>query len=768
MADTQTFAFNAPPPVQGGLDSGGGYRGIDIQGVAVRTGNASPAGGNDFGGQFGEYLDNLMKPYAERKARERFIQGMTDQMYAEAGHEIRAGNGIFTKIFGPSAYEEGAIFYEGRAKAAQAQAEWQSREDELKTLSPNEVAQQWAGLLDKTKTGDPFTDDTIEKSMLEASGPMLQSVAKARYTWQQQTTVKNQQVAWDSGASAYQAQAASFASTASPNEEQVNGYNLATTQFLQGMAQPAGQDDESYIKSLTNSFNSMVTKGNGHAASALMASGILNILKPEDRARLDSKYESAGHKALNEAAADPAVADAIDTLNGQIAFGQLTGKGITEAMSKVNEQLKRKTGFNVDYFDASDQETASKGVWAARKSALERAESRQWQIEDEQTRQAFELQKQRQQAQVEASAADAAWQSKNPGSAMVAGVVKNDTMQARAYKGYQDKDWDGLDRAFKSGVVGSQVKQQIQSTVGAAIYSGYSQEFEGLHQNFTGMMATDPAVAKEYFGPTLFPAMLHYNKLQQQGATPAVAFAMAFGDDVQYSADGTEVYRGRKEVEAWAKENGQPGLFSRIFAGETKLNDSGAKALANYIGREYATDNRYSSGDLSANTLMATAMTRARANGAFEKYGPLGWSNREGTQPLYRIMQMQPQEAGQIIPAVIDLHLKNVGYKAGVNGDEYHIVRGSQSGKGVTMITPATEDGGVDFAKTVVISDDEFVNAGREYRKRRVSGYTPDAHQQARNRELERAEYLAKNGAAALARRDQQVAAEQRAAAKRR
>lgn len=727
MADRQTFAFQVGAPVEGATNGRAAYRGGDVLGGGFRGGDASPAAANptDFGGQAGTFFDNLMKPYAERKAREAFIKGMTDQMYAEAGKEIRTGNGILPHIFGPSAYEEGAIFYEARARASKAQAEWQADEDELKQLPPNEVAKAWAQKLEQSKTGDPFTDDAIEKSLLEASGPMLQSVAKARYTWQQETTVKNQQVAWDQAADAFQRQAESFASTTSPSETDINGYAMALRSYTQGIMKPAGQEDESYIKSLTNSFRSIVQKGYGHAATALVKDGILDVLKPEDRVRLEDSYNKYGGIAIGEAAGE--FSEQIDVLQGQIEFGQLTGQQIIAEYDKLNEAIKRKTGFDIDYFDTKDEQNAIKGVWDARRRAYEKQEARQWELQREAARQQFELSKDEARARAEAAAAEAAWRSANPGSAMVAGAVKADAMQARAYVAYQDNDFVGMDRAFKSGITSAQVKEQITSTVGSAVYAGYSQEFEGLHQKYRGMLGADPALAKEYFGQQ-WPAMLHYDKLLSGGATPAVAFAMAFGDDIQYTPNGDEVGKARKDVAAWSNEKGTPGLISRIFGGEEKLNTSGYQELANLIGREFATDNKYGGAALSNETLMLTAYTRAKANGQFEKYGKLGWANKPNTTPLYRIMQMQPQEASAAIVATIDLHLKNVGFAEGASADEYSIVRGRNNGKGVTIVVPTGEEG-LDFTKTVVITDDEFVASGRELRKRRVSGYTPDAKQ---------------------------------------
>lgn len=717
----QTFAFEVQAPAQAPLDRGGGpsYRGAEIVGGRTISGDASPAGQNpvNFGAQLGGFFDNLLKPYAERKARENFIKGMTDQMYAEAGQEIRAGDGFLTQVFGPTAYEEGAIFYEARNRVAKAQSEWAADEDELKKLPPQEVAKAWAQKLEQSKTGDPFTDDAIESSLLEASGPMLQTVAKARYSWQQETTVKNQQMAWGSSATAFQQQAASFAKTSSPTDEDVLGFETAVNNFLAGMQQPAGQDDESYRKSISSSFRRMIQDGNGHAASALMRRGILDILSPEERIRAEDQYLKYGKISTGNAAAS--FVDDINVLQGKLAFGELDGITAVKEARLINEKIKRATGFDLDYFDTDDQESILKGVWSAAKSAADKLDERQWQMEREDIRDQRADEREMLKAQVEASSAEAAYASDSPGSAMVAGAVKDDTMQARLYAGYQDNDFPGLSRSYKDGLTSSNVKTAITNTVNSAIYTGYSPEFEGLHGKFEGMLKQNPAMAKEYFGNQNWAAMLNYRKLLSGGASKQAAFTQAFGDDIQYSPDGSQVSAARKDIREWVAENAQPGRLSRIFNGEYKLNSSGIGELANMIGREVAVDGKFGGAALSNETLMTTALARARNNGQFEKYGPLGWSNRPGTKPLYALLGYTAgnrQQGEEIITAVINRRLKDVGFSEGAYADEYSIVRGKFNGQDTLLVVPV-EDGVLTHRKGVVITLDQFKKADARFRK---------------------------------------------------
>lgn len=734
----QSFAFEAQAPAQRALEGGPQYSGAQLVGGRTTGSDQSPAGLNptNFSGQIGGFVDNLLKPYAERKAKQRFIEGMTDQMYAEAGEEVRAGNGILTQIFGPSAYEEGAIFYEARERVAKAQSEWQADEDELKRLPPREVAKAWAEKLEQTKTGDTFADAAIESSMLEASGPMLQSVAKARYGWQQQTTIDNQQRAWKAGAAAYQAQAASFASTADPSADQIEGYEAATNNFLAGIAMPAGQDEESYRKSVSSAFRQMIQQGNGHAATALVRRGILDVLTPEERIRAEDQYERYGKIAAGNSAAD--FMPQINVLQGKLTMGELSGEEAVGELRKINEQIKRATGFDFDYYDTDDQEAALKGVWSAMKAAEDKRIAREQQIQDRQEDQQFQVQLAQQKAEAEAANARGAFASDSPGSAMVAGAVTESAMQAQVYAAYQDNDMTGLSRAFRDGITSPNVKNLIQNTVSSTVFSGYTQEFDGLHKKFEAMLSVDGAIAKEYFGAQYAP-MLNYRKQLSGGASKQIAFDLAFGDDIQYSPDGKEISKARKDVSEWVSEQGQPGLLSRIFAGETKLNASGVQELSNMIGREMATDNKFGGATLSNETLMTTALARVRANGQFEKYGRLAWSNRPGTVPLHKVIGLQQQEANALIPAVINHHLKKAGYAAGADGDEYTIVRGRYNSMDTLIVVPV-EDGVLNHRKSVVLTASQFRAAGQEYRKLKVAGYK-GSEQAAKQQPISRAEH---------------------------
>ena len=726
MAERQTFAFDVQAPVQGRPAAQGG-------GQIAQTVGGEVAGGDRSGVQadnaaaFGGFLDGLLAPYAERKAKEDFARGITDQMYAEAGQEIRAGNGLLTKIFGPTSYEEGAVFYEAQKRVAESQNAWTAREDELKRMSSDEVAKQWADHLENTKVGDYYLDQMISDDMLKATPAMLQSVAKARYVYQQEEAAKSQAAAWTSYADTYQAQAASFAATAEPDQDQVLGYQTSTQNFLNMFIPIKGQSDESYTKNLTNVMRAFAQKGNGHALTALLRSGASDVLSPEDRVRIEDQYQRYGKQPVAKAASDPAVMADIDRLEFDMAYLRVGPQEALKRKRAINERVKRNTGFDIDLYDTQDQASTLRSIWGDMKQADDRQEDHQRQIALQEDRQKHEIELEQIRATADATAADMAWASNAPGVALASGAVKVDAMKARVFKGYLDDDFAGLNRAFKDSIVSDSIKGAIQNTISTNVSSGYSPEFQGLVRKFDGMVASNPALAKEYFG-NAFAAMRQFKKAIATGARPDTAFAQAFGDDTQYSPSGAAMAKANKDVIKFVADQ-QPGTIMSWVTGASALNKSGAAALGNLIAREVAMDKAGAGEDLSEATLMKSAMDRIKATGKFEQAGPLGWKVANGLPPITKSLGVPQDIAEKVVYEQIDVSLKNRGFAAGASGEEYSIVMSARAGKPVLVVTPVDEDGTLLFGSAATITTGQLKQAviNRAARDNKAKGImTPD------------------------------------------
>lgn len=709
MAERQTFAFEVQAPVQGRPDSGGGVNITQTVGGQTVGGDRSGIQRANLGGVVGGFLDNLLEPYAERRAKEQYAKGMADQMYAEAGEEVRAGNGLLTQIFGPTAYEEGAIFYEAQERVANAQNSWVQREDELKKMGSEDVARAWADHLESTKVGDEYLDRMIEDTLVKASPQMLQTVAKAQFKYQQERTARAQGNTWMAYGSTYQAQAASFAATSDPDDQSIVGYNSATQAFLDMFQPVVGQTDEAYKKNLTNVMRRMAQQGQGHAISALLRSGALDVLDEGDRVRIEDVYAKYGKQAVSKAAADPAVMAEIDKLEFEMAYLRVGPQEALLRKRRINEKVKRNTGFDIDLYDTSDQAGTLRSIWSDMKSADDKQEDRQFQIARQEDQQAHELELETAKATADANAADMAWASNAPGIALASGAVKPDAMKARVFKGYLDNDFAGMDRAFKDSIVSDNIKGSIQNTISSNVSAGYSQEFEGLVGKFDGMVTANPALAKEYFGNAFAP-MRQYKKLRQAGAGGVSAFAQAFGDDSQYAPSGAAIAKATKSITKWVADQ-QPGSIMGWIAGASALNKSGQATMANLIAREVAQDSAGAGEDLSEATLTQAAYDRLIASGRLEQHGPMGWKTPQGQEPMWKALGVPKDIASKIIVEQIDVTLKNRGFEKGAFGDEYDVRRTSRNGQPVLLVTPVDEDGHMLYGSAATITTGQLKQA---------------------------------------------------------
>lgn len=714
----RTFAFDVQAPAQRPLEGGPQYNPGRLVGGNVTAGDQSPAGRNptDFTPVLGSFIDGILKPHAERKAKQNFIKGMTDQMYTEAGEEIRTGNGVLSKIFGPTAYEEGAIFYEARERASKAQAEWAADEDMLKKLPREEVAKAWAQKLESVKTGDPYTDAAIENSMLEASGPMLQSVAKASYAYAQERATKAQYGAALSAADAHEAIMGNVTANSAADSPEVAAAIASANNLAAGLQPVAGQDEDAWKKNTVAIYEAMIQKGQGHAASILKERGILDMLDTDERRKLEDEYQKYGKVAIHERAlADPAILAKIDDFEALRANGQITSTGAVEMAREINAMAKRVTGFDVDFLDHSEQTTALRGVWAMQAAADRRDEERGYQAERDDQRAARAEALPQLQAQADAALGVAAYKAANPNAAVVEGNVKDNAIQAAIYQGLNQGDFAGVAKNARFGQVSTAAKDELQGLVKSSVYSGYNPAFDNVYNKFTGLMQADPAAAKEYFGDTYAP-MINYQRLLTS-APKDIAFTLAFADDIQYNASGTDVSKANSKIVKSVTETVQPGAFSRWFAGEVPLNASGVRELAAVADRNMAIDGKFGGGGLSDVTQLKTGIAQARANGNFEKAGALGWSNRPGTKPLWQALGMQQGEGSTVVEATVDVMLKRAGFTAGAKADEYRIERGKANGEDILTVIPV-EDNVLSIKHAVTIGMPIFRAAADAWRKR--------------------------------------------------
>lgn len=697
-AGRQTFAFEPARVSQSQPNSQGGFRGIQLQG-----GNTSVAGGVAAAGQFttpgaeadriGSFMTELLAPAIERRKKEQFVKGMVDQMSAASGDEIRVNSkNPLNTIFGPTSYEEGAVFYAAKDAVNKWQTNTLADMDKLKRLPPEELTKVVASSFEAMKTGDRFTDLAVETSLIEASQPVIGAIAKERYKWQQSEALNAWSAAASSGGAAFQAAAVSLAQNSDPSDAGNLAANAAHNNFLSALAKPAGMDDETYRKGLIGFYRGAVQGGNGYAATALKNSGFFNLLTDEEMVKLEDAEQKYGNRALSRAAVN--FAEDIDRLNFNMEFGKISSTEAMAQLATINEKVKAATGFDQDLFDYKDITGAGKNVWTALHAQLQRQEDRKWQLEDMARREQFETEKAEKEAADEAAQIQVAWAAGRVKTAMAAGIGSTGNFDILAQADYAAGNWSNMLRSYNNDQwVSSLVRDQVQAQIGSSIGQEYNKDFEGGYRKFTQLNKLKPAAAMAYYGD-LYAPMLNYERMVTTGrVSPTQAFQRAFANPAQYAPTPEMSKEAGTAIDSWIKSNRGSTWGSTLGFGRSDLTSSGKAALRASMARQLGVMMKNT--DMPAEALVPNLYQDLIRSGAYEDYGRLGWSNKPGTPNLGRQLGLLQDEADEVVQNVIDRQLKATGFKDGVRGDNFDIRRiKDQQGRPLLAVTPYDDEDG--------------------------------------------------------------------------
>jgi hypothetical protein len=706
MADGRsTFAFEPARVSQSQPEAQGGFRGIQMQG-----GNTSIAGGVAAASQFttpgpeadriGGFLTELLQPAIERRKKEQFVAGMVDQMSAVSGEEIRVNDkNPLNTIFGPSSYEEGAIFYSAKDAVNQWQTKTLADMDKLKRLPPDQLTKVVASSFDAMKTGDRFTDLAVETSLIEASQPVIGAIAKERYKWQQGEAHNRWSGAASSGGAAFQAAATSLASNSDPSDAGNLAANAARNNFLSSLAKPEGMDDETYRKGLIGFYRGAAEGGNGYAVTALKSSGFLNLLTDEELVKLEDAELKYGNRALSRAAIN--FAPDIDRLNFNMEFGKISSTEAMAQLATINEKVKGATGFDIDLFDYKDVTGAGKNVWTALHAQLQRQEDRKWQVEDAARREQFELDKAEKEAADEAAQVQTAYAAGRVKTAMAAGIGATGNFDILAQKDFAAGKWDNMIRSYNNDQwVSNLVKDQVQAQITGSIGQEYNKDFEGGYRKFTTLNKMKPAAAMAYYGD-LYAPMLAYERMVTTGrVSPTQAFQRAFSNPAQYAPTPDLTKEASTAIDGWIKSNRGSTWGSTLGFGRNDLTASGKAALKATMSRQLGVMMKNT--DMPAEALVPNLYQDLVRSGAYEDYGRLGWSNKPGTPNLGKSLGLQQDEADEVVQSVIDRQLKATGFSDGIKGDNFDIRRiKDQAGHPMLAVTPYDDDNGAGTAALI-------------------------------------------------------------------
>ena len=706
-----SFAFNPAAPVQTRSGADGSFRGAQTVGGRSTGGTG---GADEFtaatpmASGLGQFFEELMAPHVKRRQDEVFWDGFTAQSRRNAGEEIKSRGGIISKIFGPTGYEEGAVFYRANTNVENWANKKLSEIDDLKRLAPEELSKTIYADYQSLLTDDPLVNQTIQGSMFKAAQPVLDAVQKARVSWQQEEGKSNHAAFLMARAERQQAYLSDEKNI--PDQATVDA---TLADFLNAAQKPYGMTDESWHDNIVTVTRRMAQMGYGYGVQAMVKAGLLDTLQPEDQLRLEDSLLRYAGRASNGALARPEIRDELAKLKAEEALVRIGrpvpggAAGHMQRLQALNDRVKRITGFDHDLFDAKEIVQGGMTIVQGLAAFEERRKARLEQLEDMETRRRWEKEDEAEEAAEAATAAHAAWATGDVQEALLRGTVLEKDFEQIANNALERGQYAELARAFDGGWKSGVVRNKVQSAAQRSIGKQYTDATKQAYEQWKAMRAASPAMAQAYYGPTLMAQMENFNR-QVGTLGPNMAFQQAFNNPFQYHTASWPVAKQREAKAAIKKivdTRGERGWFGR------GLNESAREALTETIWRESAVIAHNS--DRLPDDIVTDTGKSVLSDGRFEGYGRLGWRNPEGMATIGSLIGLRsnPELADKVVAGVIDRRLKTAGFADGAGAERYFIQRIKDEHDRPALYVRA---GAGDEARLVIIGLAEFQKAATD------------------------------------------------------
>jgi len=690
-----TFAFQGAAPAQTRPGASGQSRGASVQG-GNSTGQmiaAAPDSTGGGAGQLGEYFGELMRPYVEQKQKEQFFKGFAEAASGTGIEELTNSNSPITKVFGPTGFEQGAQFYTANTALDQFSSEILADIDNLKQMVPAEAAKVLAAKSDSLMTTDQGSNMLIQAGLMERMGPVMNTVAKARMAWQQDTAVNSMNLAHDSASTAFQQVMVAQGAMSDPTDADRSAVQAAAHTFMSGRAKPEGMTDESYQKYLGGSAMSDIVAGRFYAVTAMKTAGSWNLMDEETRTKLEIAHEKHSNRA-NAKAALKYVPDLIK-LETAIKLETVPGgaMGAAAELARINGLIMAASGTDIPMFDYKDFKGTAGSVVDVMVAGARRVENRREQLADAATARGYVIADRQEDAR-EAAEAVLVGVADGDVPRAVANGAKPESFDAVFLTQVRKGDFGGIVQAYRvSSHVSRPAATQLQNAVTTSIGEEYNADVGKSHAQWKAIYAASPTAAAAYYGPLHAP-MMTFDTLLGQGS-PQNAFKRAFGNPGRYSPAAIPAERSKEATADLAKliDTREGAWFGGYLGGGTKLNASGRavslQALKGYYGIL-----AHNNPGQSSESIAAQAYARATADGVLERYGAYAWDNEKGTVPLARKIGLHGTDASAVISHVIERSLRLVGLKPDdATSYEINHVRLPDGGQGMHVIADPGDGG---------------------------------------------------------------------------
>ncbi|QEG09759.1 hypothetical protein CPT_Pepon041 [Stenotrophomonas phage Pepon] len=591
------------------------------------------------------WLDEVFKAPLEAARQERQWQGYADAAAGMTAEQIREEQPWYTKLFGPTQYEAGAIAYETQKKVTDLVHDWTLRMPELRQLPAEEVTTLMLEQMRGLESDSPFANAILQKGMMQQIAPLLQQHTKERTAWQQAGLLKMQIDNAQSAMKTYQVQMAQAAALGSQTPMDINTAKaLEASKGIMFEALQASklQGDESVKSFITTVLRSAAREGNFYGVEAMLEEGVLSALPIEDAERMERMIITAKQQYKNRyTTTNPDFEKMLAQAQALKSFGY-GGEPMRKLMGEINSTYSAMTGDSDGYYDSAQVAAYAADATSSWLRRYERMEDKKFQLD---MRQMDKTEKEMAEARNAAQLAGY-YQSGALGEAVnLKNVEKGDADRASTAEFMRAMEEGGPERAvggliynyanmkgsYKNDQLASQMQTNLANVMDETINDGFMAQYALWSQLYNGkgfaehngeVSETDEyagrATAIAYYTPQVNAKMVEFDSKLKSGLSPDRAYATTFGEWV---ANGRPDFRGiqrgdqKENQKAFlaALDKQDAGLWERTFGDGFKLHPSARAQLAVVAGEKYEQLNDGSLPQHRANNAVRMALENGRA-----------------------------------------------------------------------------------------------------------------------------------------------------------
>lgn len=598
-----------------------------VVGGNFRTGVIAPDAQPYTGwGVAGQAINGIMDRKLAEVQKKKFWDGVVAARQGQAIGDIVDSDSPLSKIFGPSAFVQGAQFYKSQEGMANYNQSMVENAEELARLPQAELGKRLNAEATKYETGDPTTDALMHQMMVEQTATGLATINKTRYALAQ----RDASVAY---AGNIDAQSSSLQKVAALKPSGVVGDDDVLQQqqlLVKSMMQPPGMNTETYHALLPRTLVAQADKGNFHAVNLIMQSGALDFMQPDARTKLEERIAKQGKQNAEQYRFSKAreYSDIVAATHA----GAMTPQEAQARMEVMQKEYTDATGNKeplVGYKEAEGIFVSGRtAMWNAMKTNLNASQA---------AAKAAATQAEKDQAEARTAQQVSTSLSLGLGGNLSAMGVPGEKVeaawqQAVAQYTQEERDQFIINNYRNSKYVNKVTQNAMQLAFRANTTGDYSPAAEQAYTDYKRMSATPDGVATvaAYLEPEQLTRMQKFDTLKQSGLDSAVAYKMSFHDPLTDAVDWTKTHGMDKEITRVIKDN-----YTSWFPSESNLDEGSQRLVGNLINKQVSSTMQNTNLD-SAQAIRQT-LHQLKSTG-LETFGGTAWWRERNQKPLNELI----------------------------------------------------------------------------------------------------------------------------------